>query len=362
MKIFTCIGLCFVLFLTMFWMEPEVKYYVSYEVTWDSKVKGKGEIDPENTYYFNYYKIFYDDGEVIRIEDYCLGKLKNRYGGNAPISTFEYLSNNRIKIMCRDKDGNLVRGYYGYVYQIQEVDLKEKTKTEYYYDINGKGVVNSYGNYNTRYYFDDQGRTLKVEFLDKDGNLRELDSGIAMKTYSYDNGTTTLKHFGTDKKIKAKPDGIAQFIIKRNENNQIVEAKFLDVHSKLKNDPEGVAIYKYIWNDKGNLLEIQSYGEDGKLIRHSVAILKSEYNEKNQLIKAYYLDHNRNLNKNGRAIVLHKYNEKGQIIEIRILDYKKELIKEGPAIIERKYNEQGQRIEEIYYNYRKEIIKHDKLD
>ena len=101
-----------------------------------------------------------------------------------------------------------------------------------------------------------------------------------------------------------------------DKQNRLVKIIGYDNQKNIKPFDKDIAITINLYDGKGNLIEIQNFSENGKLISaefEDTPIIRMKYNEANQLIEEWYLDENENL-RSEFAIFKYEYNSKGERI------------------------------------------------
>ena len=103
-----------------------------------------------------------------------------------------------------------------------------------------------------------------------------------------------------------------------------------DADGKLVEDTTGVALFKYKYDSRGNVVEEGFYNKDGKSITESVAFNRYKYDKDNRPIEESYHNARGELMADfeGVALIKYKYGKDGEIVSVEKYDTSKKLIKQ----------------------------------
>jgi len=139
--------------------------------------------------------------------------------------------------------------------------------------------------------------TIQDPFLSNELNRMMADSNYLPSVPEND---TTFDQRGNPVIIKLSDHVFGASIqkLKYDSLNRVAEIAGFNNQGKIKPFYHYIAIERYKYDERGNLIEIRAYGADERLISskyEDTPVIRKVYNEKNQLIEEWYLDENENL-------------------------------------------------------------------
>ena len=325
------------------WNDSKQKISESYwkDGTPANGEKGYHEKKTEYTTNNKLKKEFYYDAE---------GKLKLCTDGYAGIEKLYNSSKREMATLYYNESGELMiapEKEYAYMLTIPENDkkalgeLEQAVDTEFVADEDGNipastVYVEYYGtdrklmNLASGYAYiirqtDDQGRVIRENYYDKDGNKAVLKNGYDEIRQEYTSGK--------------KPIRVEYY---RNGN----PTQYNDNYAAVERE----------YDETGNIITERYYGTDFQpaICKNGYEMIRKEYNEEKLVIKETYFNHNEQpmINKKGVYQTAYEYNENGKIIKENYFDGEGKPMScpDGYAGLERMYNEQGTSIATLYYD------------
>lgn len=246
------------------------------------------------------------------------------------------------------------------------------------------------GIYGRRYQRDQQGRIIKMTYLDDKGKPLASRQGIAGWVFKYSEmGVQIESHaFDLDGNVVRGEERYAFSKRTINKDGNVEEERYLDEKGNLCNTEMGYARLQLVYDDKGylteryqfdvngdaafdnelgvhgqqnkfdrkgNLSEISFYDSDKKLkvCGYGFAVVEYSYDEEGKMVMQRYRDTEGNAvcdRRYGCYSLAYNYDEAGHIVGITYLgeDGKPMVSREGIAMIIREYNESNQLVREEY--------------
>ncbi len=215
-----------------------------------------------------------------------------------------------------DERGNIIeQRCYGVDQRLKEVQKSGIAITRYAYDQQGNKVEERYYGADEKqkekkdvdvagigWKRNDQGKAVEVKYYGADGKLKEDKRGSAMVRYEYDGKGNMIEEgsYGADEKLKEdKASGIAITRHVYDEKGHEVEKRYYGADGKLKeNKMWGIAIARHEYDKHGNEVEFRQYGGDGELKEDEKGIAMRRYvrDERGKVTKTIYL------NKDGKVV------------------------------------------------------------
>jgi|GEM_PF-4435340 len=307
---------------------------------------------------------FYDfDGELKCLQN-CVAIIRYEYG--------EY--GNLVKESHHDTDGQLIedklhtamirwkyddRGnvleesYFGDDGKLKKIKSDKYAKIMYKYDEQGNMTDKSYyglDNWSDEDYciysvykwkYDVKGNMIEESRFDADGSL------ILKGEYKYDEQNNNVE------KIYYNAEGRLVCISRYDDIGNRIESVHYD--DEYVEESRGIAIYRWKYDEQGNLIEESYYGPDGQLKEFYLGYAKKcyEYDEQGNRIETRYYGADDKLFNRGRPYVIEtKYDEYGNKIEYMKYDADDNLVEneiDGTAIFRWKYDERGNLLEYAFY-------------
>lgn len=291
---------------------------------------------------------------------------------------------NCIRWSYHDAEGNLSCSDGTYAVKEQRFDRYGNVTELFYLNADGTPYYSAGPNIcKMRWYYDQNGRETRLEYLDANGNLIENESGYAAKEYEYDHLGRKIKETFLDKTGKLTLcDGchaIVTFVYDAMGNQ--TEGYAFDKRGEPCMHANGYSIIKVTYED-GKAVSTRYYDTEGKpmMVGGTYFECRKEYDEKGNCILWSYYDTEGNLYSGedsyaveeraydlyGNMILRAYYDKNGQpafhmnIHQTRweydpqgnlIRQCKRSLYSEDDSIVvEREYNAEGFRVANRYYD------------
>lgn len=207
--------------------------------------------------------------------------------------------------------------------------------------------------------YDEMGRMVSIAFVDKAGQVVEVD-GVATMAYTYDvhGNLASTARINKDGVPANGSVGFHKETFSYNHQGDCTDISFWGADSSRVYAPSGVATIKRSYDNKGRIISLQSYGLDGQPIQGTQGsfMLKQVYDEQNNLIEStnHGID-GKPILYNGVYKVLSQYNERGQLVSEFYYGIKDEPAmnnKTGSHGVKCTYDEQGFLLEVAHYDPR----------
>lgn len=261
---------------------------------------------------------------------------------------------------------------------------------ELYLGIDGKPCLRKEGYSKVINVWNDQNQLVEERFFGVDGKPCLKEGGLSLVKYAYDERGNKCEesYYGVDGSPCLCQTNYHLKRTKWNDKGDIIENTFYDVNGKpckigqfyhcrrytydSKGNTEsvsyydeslepcvfeGVHLYTYQYDDKGNVIKSISFDVRGKLCKNddNYAITESEYDSNGYVIKQSFFDENHNLcisNEEGYAMVVYERNSIGLKVKGSYFNQRGNLFlyQESYAIKETKYDVYNNIIEAIYYD------------
>lgn len=223
--------------------------------------------------------------------------------------------------------------------------------TEVYYDLDGNPVARSLGNYQTRYTYDNLGRSIKIEYFDAVGSPVLIQYGYAAVQYkrNYQGYITRETYYDVDGAPIMIPSHYA--ILEKDYNKTgtlLISQRYLDTAGRPVESIDGYASFNREYNDLNQIICEEYYDEEGQLVLlpQGYAVIEKEYDANGNIAVQRYLDvdHHPILLSSGYAEIHRTFNEKKQVIreEYYDTDGKPVSSKAGYASLVNQYDKDGQ--------------------
>lgn len=189
-------------------------------------------------------------------------------------------------------------------------------------------------------------------------------SAIFRIKYDKHGNITGRSYFDAEGNPYFNIDGEHSVHIERDEHGRRKEYRCLDADGNLLADNNGVAIYRYGLDERGNEIEMSFLGTDEKPILHkeyNVSLVRWEYDNRGNYIAESYYDIDRNpvlIDGNGFAMQRLEYDDHGnQTVQRNYgTDGKLILDDEGVAIYRYKFDSRGNPTECRFYGINDEPV------
>lgn len=203
-------------------------------------------------------------------------KLENSYDENR----------NQIEEAYYDENLNLVfMSEFGYAKKTMSYK-GELIHGILYFGANSKLILNKDSIAEVRLKYNANKQLVERTFYNEKRQLIDKNVGFCKEVNQYDEkgNLIAVSYFGNDEKLMDDKFGISVYKFVYN-NQYLIEKSFLNYKKKPKLDSKGVFMYKYQYDDKGNLLEESYWNDKNQLCENidSVAKLVFSYDENNHL-------------------------------------------------------------------------------
>ena len=261
--------------------------------------------------------------------------------------------NNIIEINYYDKDDQLIHNdnnYYKYEYvanYIYKYDLKNNRIENQYRNNKGELVQTKSKSYDIikydnvsieKYEYNENRDLISHKTFNKDLNLQNDESGIAMIIYKYDNKNNWVEtsYYDDKNQLKLNKEGIAIIKNKYDENNNCTESVYLGtneqfIYNNLSNKANyNTPITRFKYDNNRNLCEISTYGIDEELAINNFgfAIQKIKYLNNKIINISYYGIDKKPINSSKNFSSLNNvYNEKSKLVEVSYYNSGNKLIR-----------------------------------
>ena len=240
-----------------------------------------------------YHWIHQEDGSIIEERRDKAGKITPLRGG------FQFLRT------------RMLMGKDGYFEELQNIN-------------NDGGLINAEcGAAVLKYYYDDQGRFLRWEVYDKDGQKAigpSHTSGEVNTFYKYD--LENIIFFDTLGNPAMHWSGAERWHFDVDEYGNRIALTYQNREGKPMNANRGFARIKFQWSDDGRYLQSQSYfDKDGNKTLHGTQGIHAQVNLRDKqgfLLETLFVNqHGDKVERrdNGVARMVYEYNEKGKLIK-----------------------------------------------
>ena len=206
-------------------------------------------------------------------------------------------------------------------------------------------------------------KTVYIEYYGTDRQLMNLSSGYAAVLRQTDEQGRTIREVYYDK------DGNAA--LQKGEYDELYQAfgegtKPIRIEYYLNGEPvlraDGYAAIERAYDEAGNVITERYYGVDFQptACKNGYEMIRKEYNEDKKVIKEAYYDHNEQPMTNNKGVyqTAYEYNENGKVTKEQYYDGNESpmICPDGYAGMERMYNSQGGNMATVYYNETGELI------
>jgi hypothetical protein len=333
------VNFCFlVITLNLFAQNESSKYFkhLVFRETPLAETKGRIPISLERAKNENHYKITYDTQNRVRKIEYRFGdklirlRRSGMLDGNrnlAPKTVIDYKDNEEIRIFFNTDNlqtDNLMR-VYKEVYTLnnegRRINLKHFDRNDYM-ENNSWGIheyIWTYKNENeilekrknikdklvymrpyylflyTHYTYTDEGILVSMKNVDKDFNLVEEDTGIAIDVPKYDeNYNLTGYNFYNSKNELTVGTflGSAGGEVDYDKNGNVTEYRTTGLDGEPMIGKRPYVYRRFIFDDYGNMIERTFYGLENEIvITNDIAKLKFYYSkiDPSQLLETRYI-------------------------------------------------------------------------
>ncbi|MCL1847313.1 MAG: toll/interleukin-1 receptor domain-containing protein [Coriobacteriia bacterium] len=238
------------------------------------------------------------------------------YDENGYVTSIIYMRDRRTPILDAD-------GIGGLEYTLDALGRPTEIR---YLGLNGVGYAVTKKNVaGKRFFYDDAGNRVRIEYFDPKGNLTRNDNGWMVLEYGFDD----------------------------KGNN--VRKSFLDANGNPDIASYGYSYSLLGYDEKGNYISMELFGVEGERVRHTngPAIITKEYDAKGRIILQSYFDENYNLTwfEQDYARQEYEYDERGNYAGGAFygIDALPVLCNNGYASLKMVYDERGNRIYEEYF-------------
>ena len=264
---------------------------------------------------------------------------------------------NCIRWSYHDAEGNLSCDENFYAIREQRYDRYGNATEMFYLDADGELMLLQGENiYKTRFYYDQSGRQIRIEYLDANGNLAENTSGYAAIEYVYDHRGHRIQENYLDKtgKLTLCNGDYASLTYVYDAMGNQVEGHTFNKRGEPCLHTSGYSGVKATYED-GRAVSMRYYDTDGEpmIVRGHYFECRIEYDEKGNCIRRTYYDTEGNLfcPENSYAIEEMSYDLYGNMITQSFYDAKGE-----PAFhlkfhrLAWEYDPQGNQVRQLQYS------------
>lgn len=303
--------------------------------------------------YYEYRKTYDDKGNCIRWSYYDIeGNLscsdgtyavkEQRFDHYGNVTELFYLNEDGSPFYVASPNACKIRWYY---------DQSGREIRMEYLDANGNLMENNSGYAAKEYEYDHLGRKIKESFLDKTGKLTLCDGYHAVLTYRYDAMGNQIEGHTFDKRGNPCMHSNGYSIIKVTyQDAKAVSTRYYDTEGAPMMVEGTYFECRREYDEKGNCIRKSYYDTEGNLYSNesSYAVEEMSYDlYGNVTEKAYY-------NQNGepafqRNVHLYRWEYDAQGNELR--EIRRSIYSEDDSIVvELEYDAQGRRVANRYYN------------
>ncbi len=248
------------------------------------------------------------------------GNPASDYYGNRKFE-WNYRTDGSVVERRTDAEGNITPLRGEFQFMLTRITYGSDGQVNMLQNINEDGsLVNApCGASTLKYFYDSQGRFLRWEVYDKEGNPAIGPSNTAGEYNVFDGiGLSSIVFFGKEGRPATHWSGAERWAYKRDAFGNILELAFLDADGNLKLGNRGYAGIQFVWGKQGRFLQSQTYiGADGKAMNHSelgVATTKYVHSSKGLVTEVTYLDASGRIvarKDNQVARIRHSYHDNG---------------------------------------------------
>lgn len=187
-------------------------------------------------------------------------------------------------------------------------------------------------------------------------NLQVATSEISSDFFVNNFGDLTSDKYRVENVILATADLVKKYYYK---GSTLVAQRNYSVEGHLTDDEDGISIYQYEYDTRGNVIKVQYFDEEKMAIQAAFlgpAMIKYEYNLHGNRIKAAYYNKYYELLETGASIIEYTYDDKGRVILEKQFGSDKELLKEIAPIIRYAYNEKGKMVKQEFLDANEQVV------
>lgn len=161
--------------------------------------------------------------------------------------------------------GNIIR--FAFERNEQGYVIKETYHCNNDYNLEHSAVADGDGIYARRFEVDSLGRTVRMEYLNKEGKPTRGYKGLSAMTYIYDKfgNVIELAYWDVDGNPLVNESGWSKCVRKSDQYGNVAEYSFLTPDGKLcMSNGYNYSSAKQTFDDKGDLVVLEYFGADGK--------------------------------------------------------------------------------------------------
>lgn len=231
------------------------------------------------------------------------------------------------------------------------------------YGIDGELCLNKEGLSIKKIEYDRRGNPYIEKNYDENGDNTYGNNGVSILYSLYDGDRISgLIHYGVDGKIRNNNDGCVAYYFVYDDRGNVEEIQCVDKNARLVNNNNGYAVLRRCYNDSGQLLFEEYLDENRSLYTNpetKYARLEYLYDERGNLTQLSYLDQDRDRcdNEMGLSVVKCEYDAYKNVIKREYYNKGMEAVEIGGSAAEiLVYNNVNQHIESRYYNRLNHLI------
>ena len=270
------------------------------------------------------------------------------YDENGYVTSVIYYKDRRTPILDADKIGGLE-------YTNDELGRPVEIR---YLNLNGSGYkVTKKGIAGKRYFYDERGNRVKVEYFDSEGALIINEDGWMSLQYEFDEAGNNVKksYFDADGNLYMSNFRVAYSLIEYDEKGNFTGVEYFDTNGDRAERIEGCASTKKEYDENGRMVRQAFFDKEGEpvVIAWGSALECYEYDERGNYIKGEFFDENYEpiLNDRNFASIKIRYDENGNHLREEYFgeDGKPGLNDIGVASFDAEYDERNNLIKIYYY-------------
>ncbi len=238
-----------------------------------------------------------------------------------------------------------------------EFNKQGYTITRRFFNNSDQPAKDATGAYGIRYYYDQRGLIIRLEYIDMNGNVVSI-KGVHAREYTRDfQGNITAKTWLNDKEtLTLNQNGYAQTTTRFDRNGNLLEKVFLESQNNIAIHKHGFSKSAARYDQYGNQIEQQFLDKDNQLTLHKwgFAKVKLQYDNRGNAIEWAYFDENNQpaLRNNRFHIIRFKHDQWGNRSEESYFDINGNptLHSNGYARFTASYDDRGNRLSESYFD------------
>lgn len=281
---------------------------------------------------------------------YVMKFSAKKWGG----TRYVYEGKHLIEEQNVDAYDNLINDVSGISIIRKFIDDNGNVEKEMYFDSEGNPARTQNGIVAYQYRFDKYGNEIEKKALDSSDCLRAFEDDIAIVRREFDNRGNVLKatYYNDEEKIIPEQDGVAIMTYSYDEKDRLIlKSNYNQLMEPMEEN--GVFQLRYIKNEAGRDLVIQSFNKSGKLIKGACETHFS-YNKYGSEVRKEFFDNTgkRTLNDIGVSAIETMYDKRHYQIGFRHFDVNDQLTNttEGYAIEQYQIDELGHILTQTYYD------------